>query len=114
MAIIISFSNHKGGTGKTTSVVNVACALRNTGKKVLAIDIDPQVKDRMSKKFDIIFYRNVMIYFDDVLKTKVLNLFHSCLEPGDFLIIGYYDMLPEGHRELYTLYDATTRIYRKK
>lgn len=72
------------------------------------------VQDRMPKKFDIIFCRNVMIYFDEVLKMKVLNLFHSCLEPGGFLIIGYYDMLPEAHKELYTLYDATTRIYRKK
>lgn len=39
---IISFSNHKGGTGKTTSTVNVGCALRDMGKKVLLIDLDPQ------------------------------------------------------------------------
>jgi chemotaxis protein methyltransferase CheR len=55
-----------------------------------------------------------MIYFDEVLKMKVLKLFHSCLEPGGFLIIGYYDMLPEAHKELFTLHDATTRIYKKK
>lgn len=72
------------------------------------------VQDRMVKKFNIVFCRNVMIYFDEVLKMKVLNLFHSCLEPGGFLIIGYYDMLPEQHKDLFTLYDATTRIYRKK
>ena len=72
------------------------------------------VQDRMAKKFDIIFCRNVMIYFDEVLKMKVLNLFYSCLEPEGYLIIGYYDMLPEAHKELFTLYDATTRIYKKK
>jgi len=72
------------------------------------------VQDKMPKKFDIIFCRNVMIYFDEVLKMKVLNLFHSSLEHGGFLIIGYYDMLPDQHKELYTLYDATTRIYQKK
>lgn len=42
MPIVISFSNHKGGTGKTTSTVNIACALRNKNKKVLVIDFDPQ------------------------------------------------------------------------
>lgn len=42
MMHIISFSNHKGGTGKTTSVVNIACALRDKNKKVLIIDLDPQ------------------------------------------------------------------------
>lgn len=72
------------------------------------------VQDKMPKKFDIVFCRNVMIYFDETLKMKVLNLFHSCLEPGGYLIIGYYDMLPDAHKELFTLYDATTRIYRKK
>jgi chemotaxis protein methyltransferase CheR len=72
------------------------------------------VQDKMPKKFDLIFCRNVMIYFDEVLKMKVLQLFHSCLEPGGYLVIGYYDMLPEAHKDLFTLYDATTRIYRKK
>lgn len=72
------------------------------------------VTDSVSKKFDIIFCRNVMIYFDETLKMKVITMFHQALEPGGFLIIGYYDMLPEQHKELFTLYDATTRIYRKK
>src|ERR1035437_3368825 len=35
------------------------------------------VQEPMNKKFDIIFCRNVMIYFDDVLKMKVLKLFRS-------------------------------------
>lgn len=42
MSVVISFSNHKGGTGKTTSTVNIACALRDKNKKVLVIDFDPQ------------------------------------------------------------------------
>lgn len=72
------------------------------------------VQEPMNKKFDVIFCRNVMIYFDDILKMKVLNLFHSCLKPGGFFIIGYYDMLPADHKNLFTLYDSTTRLYRKK
>jgi len=42
MHTVISFSNHKGGTGKTTSTLNIACALRNQHKRVLVIDLDPQ------------------------------------------------------------------------
>jgi len=38
----ISFINYKGGTGKTTSVVNVGHGLALQGKKVLIIDTDPQ------------------------------------------------------------------------
>ncbi len=39
---VISFINYKGGVGKTTLSANVATELAYSGKKVLAIDLDPQ------------------------------------------------------------------------
>ncbi|MBQ2876389.1 MAG: ParA family protein [Clostridia bacterium] len=41
-AKVVSFSNQKGGVGKTTSCVNLSAQIANKGKKVLMIDMDPQ------------------------------------------------------------------------
>ena len=54
-------------------------------------------------KFDIIFCRNVLIYFSSDLKLDILRRMHASLNPGGYLMLGaseamnnlgdYYEMV---------------------
>lgn len=44
-------------------------------------------------KFDIIFCRNVLIYFSPANKMKILNQFAQSLNPGGYLLLGASESL---------------------
>lgn len=67
-----------------------------------------------NEKYDIIFCRNVMIYFDESLKTKVLNKFNNCLNDDGYFVIGYYDTMPDSAKRYFEVYDTKTRVYTKR
>lgn len=67
------------------------------------------------KLFDIIFCRNVMIYFDNLAKERILDKFYNALKPDGILIIGFYDtMLPILKQHLFSYEDEEAKIFRKQ
>ncbi|HEY7911958.1 MAG TPA: protein-glutamate O-methyltransferase CheR [Blastocatellia bacterium] len=47
--------------------------------------------------FDVIFCRNVLMYFDDAAVKKTLMMFHSLLKEGGYLLLGHAEsLLPHG------------------
>ncbi|OJY35737.1 MAG: hypothetical protein BGP06_06480 [Rhizobiales bacterium 65-9] len=50
--------------------------------------------------FDVIFCRNVMIYFDGATKAALIDRFARQIAPGGWLYIGHSEALVGGHRLL--------------
>lgn len=49
---------------------------------------------QFKRKFDVIFCRNVMIYFDTPTKTALINRMYDATVPGGYLIISLSENLP--------------------
>lgn len=69
--------------------------------------------DQTTQTFDIIFCRNVLIYFDDTYKQKVMQKLTDALAQGGFLVLGYYDNLPPQLPKNLEGYHAGHKIFRK-
>jgi chemotaxis protein methyltransferase CheR len=65
-------------------------------------------------RFHIIFCRNVLIYFDQETKIKILNQIATVLEPGGYLLLGGAESILSLQDRFERLPDRTTAIYRKK
>jgi chemotaxis protein methyltransferase CheR len=62
------------------------------------------------ENMDIIFCRNVMIYFEKETQIKLVNKFYQCLKPGGYLFIGHSESLCN-HQHQFNYVKPT--IYRK-
>lgn len=77
MTTVLAFANQKGGVAKTTTTLNVGVALREMGKKVLAVDMDPQGNLSMSQGIDPDSLTK-SIYNVLVQRMPVDDILHRC------------------------------------
>lgn len=61
--------------------------------------------------FDVVFCRNVMIYFDAPTQRRVLEKIHRVLKPGGMLFVGHAENFSES-RDLFSLHGKT--VYERR
>lgn len=100
--IIYSIANQKGGVGKTTTCLNLSYALSKLGKKVLAVDFDPQanltsgfgINSSQSGIYDVFSEKKNL---DEIIKKINENLY---LIPSSFELSGFVEEIKdEKYRE---------------
>lgn len=63
------------------------------------------------KRLDVIFCRNVMIYFDDTTKHQIVSKFYNLLDDGGYLFIGHSESI---NRNIVPFKYVKPAIYRKE
>ena len=66
------------------------------------------------KDFDIVFCRNVLIYFDDEAKRKLINRIYDALIPKGYLFIGHSESLHSVTKTLRPLHFDKAIVYKKE
>jgi chemotaxis protein methyltransferase CheR len=51
------------------------------------------VEMRAYRKFDVIFCRNLLIYFDDLSRRLAAETFFDALNPNGFVCLGYSESM---------------------
>lgn len=67
--------------------------------------------DGVINNFQIIFCRNVLIYFNQNLKNRISDLFKDSLDSYGFLVLGESEMI---ENQDFTIYDKTNKIFKRK
>lgn len=57
--------------------------------KTLHLNLHDRIAMRAMRRFDFIFCRNVLIYFDDLSRKAVVDHFYNALNPGGYIFLGH-------------------------
>ena len=78
------------------------------------INLKDRVMIRKIERSNIVFCRNVIIYFDDEMKKQVISSFYDNLVPGGCLFIGHSESLHNISRAFKPEHHTGTIVYRKE
>ncbi len=99
--------NFKKGKGKGEGYVKVKVHIRNM---ITFQRFNLMHRFAWPEPFQVIFCRNVMIYFNKQTQEELVDKFYSCLEPGGYLFIGHSESL-SGIKHSFVR--AAPAVYRK-
>jgi len=77
-------------------------AVKKNLKEIVHFDFHNLKTEYLPQRNDVIFCRNVMMYFDEAEQKRLIDKFHRCLNPAGYLFVGHAESLL-GLTERFTL-----------
>ena len=68
-------------------------AVKASIKELVHFDFHNLKTEFLPQKNDVIFCRNVMMYFDEAEQKRLIEKFYRCLNPGGYLLVGHAESL---------------------
>ncbi|MGO8796239.1 MAG: CheR family methyltransferase [Candidatus Sulfotelmatobacter sp.] len=68
-------------------------AVKKPLKEMIHFDFHNLKTEYLPQRNDVIFCRNVMMYFDDAERARLIEKFYRCLNPGGYLFVGHAESL---------------------
>lgn len=68
-------------------------AIKKTVKELVHFDFHNLKTEFLPQRNDVIFCRNVMMYFDEAEQRRLIGKFYRCLAPGGYLLVGHAESL---------------------
>jgi len=68
-------------------------AVKKGLKEVVHFDFHNLKTEYLPQRNDVIFCRNVMMYFDEAEQKRLINKFYRCLNPDGYLFVGHAESL---------------------
>jgi chemotaxis protein methyltransferase CheR len=57
------------------------------------VNLSERADTRAYRNFDVVFCRNLLIYFDDVSRKAAAETFYDALKPGGFICLGHSESM---------------------
>jgi chemotaxis protein methyltransferase CheR len=95
--------NKRSVQGLPTSILNKyftqqganyqICQMLRDSVRFELVNLNDSLQTRKYRGFDVIFCRNLLIYFDDVSRRQAAATFYDALNPGGFLGLGHSESM---------------------
>jgi len=88
-------------------------AVKQSLKSLVQFDFHNLKAEYLPPHNDMIFCRNVMIYFDEAEQKRLVEKFYHCLNPGGFLFVGHAESLFGLTTKFHMIHENSATAYQR-